>query len=66
MKKIIIASTIFILLISGSTEFNNFSLLDFFEGEYCVYTSEYVSGATNLGFCYMSNKKINKLRLYQN
>lgn len=56
MKKLIIAIFIFIFLLSGQKA-NNFSLLNYFDGEYSAYTSSKEYGGTNLGICYMTQSK---------
>ena len=39
---------------------SSFSLLDYFYGDYRVYTSTELEDSLNLGFCYMSNSKAQK------
>lgn len=56
MKKLIIAVFIFIFLLSGQKA-SNFSLLDYFDGEYSAYTNSCEYGGTNLGICYMTQSK---------
>ena len=51
-----IAVFIFIFLLSGQKA-SNFSLLDYFDGEYSAYTSSCEYGGTNLGICYMTQSK---------
>ena len=54
MKKLIIAIFLFVVLCnSNATE--DFSLLNYFKGEYVVYTNNELKNSTDLGFCYMSN-----------
>ena len=59
MKKLMIVIFIFLVLISGKQENVKFSLLDYFSGEYTVYTSntENTEGV-NLGFCYMNHEYV--------
>lgn len=58
MKKIFIALVLFVVLVGSSLNVSQFSLLDYFDGDYNVYTSTKVKDSTNLGFCYMS-KSVN-------
>ena len=60
MKKLLIASVLFLILISGAKNDYDFTLLDYFSGQYKSYASTQTEGATNLGFCYMSNNIQNK------
>ncbi len=57
MKKILVCVIIFIVLLSGIPE-KEFSLLDYFEGDYVYYTNSPVSDKhINLGTCYMNYGK---------
>ncbi len=57
MKKIGIVLILFLIIISGVKTENKFTLLDYFSGEYLVYTSQ-DSGkdSVDLGFCYVNSK----------
>ena len=56
MKKISIVIIVFLIVLSGAKMEKNFSLLNYFSGEYTAYISNNVDGAINLGFCYMNSK----------
>lgn len=57
MKKIIIVSLIFLIILSGAKTENNFTLLNYFSGDYTCYTSsENGEDCVDLGFCYMNSK----------
>lgn len=59
MKKLLIVVFVFLILISGKQDCKNFTLLDYFSGEYTVYTSNATdSNSVNLGFCYMNSKPV--------
>ena len=58
MKKLMVACLLFLVLLSG-VKHSKFSLLDYFSGEYSVYTKETVQGSTDLGFCHVSNETNN-------
>lgn len=58
MKKIAIILILFLIILSGVESQNDFSLLNYFSGEYIAYSSEDAEGAVNLGFCYMNSKPI--------
>lgn len=57
MKKLMIVVVVILIIIMGHKPNSSFSLLDYFSGEYTVYT-ENASGedGTDLGFCYMNSK----------
>jgi len=56
MKKILIVIVMFLIILSGTKTANTFSLLNYFSGEYSVYTSLDNGGeGTNLGFCFMNS-----------
>ena len=57
MKKLFITSILILILLGYIKPNKNFSLLDYFSGEYNVYTSSYVNPSTDLGFCYMSDER---------
>ena len=59
MKKFFIVIVMFLVLISSKNAENNFTLLDYFSGEYTAYTEEQISNnCVNLGFCYMQDKNV--------
>lgn len=54
MKKMAVVILMFMIIVGGFKAENDFTLLNYFSGEYSVYTSTNSDGAINLGFCYMS------------
>ncbi|MBR4999247.1 MAG: hypothetical protein IKY10_05135 [Clostridia bacterium] len=59
MKKLMIVIFIFIVLLVGSSNNKSFTLLDYFSGEYTVYTTNGSgSDSVDLGFCYMNSKPV--------
>ena len=57
MKKLMIAIFMFIIVLAGNKEVCDFTLLDYFSGEYTVYTSKANGNdCVDLGFCYMSSR----------
>lgn len=59
MKKFFIAISLFLILISGTSQTKQFTLLDYFSGEYTVYTSNSLGeDSVNLGFCYMNSVEV--------
>lgn len=59
MKKLMIIIFVFILLIVGNAQTKDFTLLDYFSGEYTAYTTKNAEkDAINLGFCYMNSKPV--------
>lgn len=53
----LIIIAIFLILISANSRQNNFTLLNYFIGEYTSYTEKAIGEESiNLGFCYMQNK----------
>ena len=52
---IIIAMFVIVMFNISSKDF---TLLDYFSGDYTVYTSTNNTDAINLGFCFMSNNKV--------
>ena len=63
MKKMIIVLFIFLVIFSGIKEKKEFSLLDYFAGDYTSYTNQYCNEESiDLGFCYANldqkNEKI--------
>jgi len=55
MKKLIVAIFLFVVL-CNSNKTEDFSLLNYFNGEYVVYTNNELENSKDLGFCYMSNE----------
>lgn len=55
MKKISVVIVVFLIILNGVKMERDFSLLNYFSGEYIVYTSNNAEGAINLGFCYMNS-----------
>ena len=60
MKKLLIVIFIFLILVVGKQENTTFTLLDYFSGEYTVYTSSAVDSGVDLGFCYMNSKPVSE------
>ena len=61
MKKIIILVVMFMIIVGNVKCDDQFSLLDYFSGEYTVYTStQNGENGLNLGFCYMNSKPTTK------
>jgi len=59
MKKLALAFVIFIILLSTVKENKSFSLLNYFSGEYAVYTSSATGkDCIDLGFCYVNSKPV--------
>ncbi len=58
MKKLLIIATLFIILVAGEKKENNFSLRDYFSGEYYAYVDKNVDNSVFLGFCYMTADNI--------
>lgn len=59
MKKLMVVIFVFIVLIAGTQEDVNFSLLNYFSGEYTVYTSNNAgTNSVDLGFCYMNSQPV--------
>lgn len=56
MKKFLIVLIVFLIVLSGVKTSSEFSLLDYFSGEYTVYTSNQNKNSIDLGFCYMSTE----------
>ena len=63
MKKFFVVIAMFLVLICSKNVENDFTLLDYFSGEYTAYTEEKCcENSLNLGFCYMQNDTVdNKL-----
>ena len=56
MKKFLVVIVLFAVLMCSKDVKNDFTLLDYFSGEYISYTEEmYDRTALSLGFCYMQN-----------
>lgn len=61
MKKLLVVLIVFVVLLTGVELKQNFSLLDYFSGEYSVYTStSNGKDCVDLGFCYMNSKPAKK------
>jgi len=59
MKKFLIIIAMFLILISSQRINNDFSLLNYFSGEYTAYTESAESkNSVDLGFCYMQNATV--------
>ena len=59
MKKFAVTIFIFIVLLSCVNTKSQFSLLDYFSGEYTVYTSQGAGeNCVDLGFCYMNSNPV--------
>lgn len=59
MKKILVVLVLFLIMISGANQQQQFTLLDYFDGSYTVYTKNSVNeNSINLGFCYMNNFQV--------
>ena len=59
MKKLMVVICVALILMFTVNERENFSLLDYFSGEYTVYTSnKNEENAVDLGFCYIGDKKM--------
>ena len=55
MKKLLITSILVLIIISSAcTITDKFSLLDYFSGQYFVYTKSSADSGIDLGFCHMS------------
>ena len=64
MKKFFIVIAVFLILISCKEVENDFTLLDYFSGEYTAYTEIAVdSNCVNLGFCYMQDSVVDESEL---
>ena len=58
MKKMLVAVLLFMILISGARYQQEFSLLNYFSGDYYVYTNEKLNESSiNLGSCYMNRER---------
>ena len=59
MKKFAIVIILFLIVLSGVKNETEFSLLNYFSGEYIVYTSQGEDeNSVNLGFCYVNSKPV--------
>ena len=64
MKKFLVVIAVFLVLICSKNVENDFTLLDYFSGEYTSYTEETENEESlNLGFCYMQNVDVDKNKL---
>lgn len=57
MKKILIAIIIISIFVCQFKASNSFSLIDYFDGEYTIYTKNKSENAINLGFCFMQKNR---------
>lgn len=60
MKKLLVVIFVFLILVSCLNREQSFSLLNYFSGDYTVYTSSSSGNGVDLGFCYMNSKPVNK------
>lgn len=59
MKKMFIVVAMFLILISSQELKNDFTLLNYFSGEYTAYTEDsQTKNSVDLGFCYMQNSTV--------
>ena len=58
MKKLIVVIFLFLLLVNIKSEITNFTLLDYFCGEYEFYTNEQIENGVDLGFCVVAKLNI--------
>lgn len=59
MKKLLVVVVMFLVVLSSFEPNANFSLLNYFSGDYTVYTSKRTGkDSIDLGFCYMSTKPV--------
>lgn len=58
MKKLIVVIFLFLMLVNIKSEMTNFTLLDYFSGEYEFYTNEQIENGIDLGFCVVANNSI--------
>ena len=64
MKKFLIIISMFLVLICSRDAKNDFTLLDYFSGEYSAYTETSQSeNCINLGFCYMQDEVVKENEL---
>ncbi len=64
MKKMLIVIVMFVILVGGVKTENEFSLLDYFDGEYYAYTNSPVSeNYIDLGSCYMNFGEVERDKL---
>jgi len=57
MKKIIVFVLLITILFYAKNNSNNFSLLNYFSGEYCAYSTQESENCISLGFCNISQTK---------
>ena len=62
MKKLIIFSALVMVLFYANSFNNNFSLLNYFTGEYYSYSNQESENSINLGFCYLSKEDSSSLK----
>lgn len=59
MKKFAIVLVMFLIILNGVKEESQFSLLNYFSGDYVAYTSEIIDKSSfDLGFCYINSKPV--------
>lgn len=63
MKKLLLTIGVMIIFLLSSHNTNNFSLLDYFDGEYYSFSTCQTEYSVDLGFAYMSNVKIERDKL---
>lgn len=64
MKKFFIIISLFLVLIGSKEVKNDFTLLDYFSGEYSSYTEMAVNASSvNHGFCYEQNEIVEESKL---
>lgn len=63
MKKLLLTIGVMIIFLLSSHNTNNFSLLDYFDGEYYSFSSCQIENSVDLGFAYMSNVEIERDKL---
>ena len=64
MKKFFIVISLFLILISSKKVENDFTLLDYFSGEYSSYTETAVDvSSINLGFCFKQDNIVEESEL---
>ncbi|MGN0788190.1 MAG: hypothetical protein ACI4L6_03950 [Candidatus Onthoplasma sp.] len=63
MKKLLLTIGVMIIFLLSSHNTNNFSLLDYFDGEYYSFSSCQTENSVDLGFAYMSNVEIERDKL---
>jgi len=62
MKKLIIFSALVMVLFYANSFKSQFTLLNYFTGEYCLYSNQESENSINLGFCYLSKENSSSLK----